>query len=377
MPVALGVLAVALLVYCGVQGATAWGVRQTLRRPLPPAPSPWPSVSVIVPARNEADAIAACLCSIRANRYPGPCEVIVVDDFSTDATAAIVARHIDREAPLDAPVRLLRLDAHMPHNPQQKQGALQAGIAQATGAVVLTTDADCTVGPRWIETMARFCTPETPFVAGPVRYRTSPRTLGRFQGVSIVGAVALGAGHIALGAPTFCNSANVAYRRALYLAGRAHLPEGPATDELLLQHVAYATDQQPAFAHPAAACVTTDAVASWRAFMQQRVRWASTGATYPHGRARALLAAYMLPMALLLLGALGALALPAWRLPVAAAFALKALVDAALVVPAARAYRVPFTLPLLAAVVLAEGPLVCYAALRAAVAPGRWKGRPL
>ena len=51
-----------------------------------------PPVTVIVPARDEATNIARCLHSLRAQRYPdGRLGIIVIDDHSTDDTAAIVA----------------------------------------------------------------------------------------------------------------------------------------------------------------------------------------------------------------------------------------------------------------------------------------------
>ncbi|MDP9372999.1 MAG: glycosyltransferase family 2 protein [Chloroflexota bacterium] len=53
------------------------------------APGPWPRVSILVPARNEAANIEACLRGLLAQRYPAT-EILVCDDRSTDETAAIV-----------------------------------------------------------------------------------------------------------------------------------------------------------------------------------------------------------------------------------------------------------------------------------------------
>ena len=49
----------------------------------------WPSVVAVVPARNEADVIATSIGSLLAQTYPGPFEIILVDDQSTDGTAEI------------------------------------------------------------------------------------------------------------------------------------------------------------------------------------------------------------------------------------------------------------------------------------------------
>src|SRR3954469_11619920 len=49
------------------------------------------SFTVIIPARNEEDRIAPCLQTVLAQHYPTElCEVIVVDDYSTDNTAAVI-----------------------------------------------------------------------------------------------------------------------------------------------------------------------------------------------------------------------------------------------------------------------------------------------
>ena len=62
-----------------------------------------------------------------------------------------------------------------------KRHALTYGIDHARGSLILTTDADCTVGPRWIGAMAASFTSDTGFVAGPVRYRPGRSLFGRLQ----------------------------------------------------------------------------------------------------------------------------------------------------------------------------------------------------
>lgn len=59
----------------------------------PPAPAPpaWPSVAVLVPARNEASLLPRTLPALLAQDYPGPWRVILVDDRSSDGTGAIAA----------------------------------------------------------------------------------------------------------------------------------------------------------------------------------------------------------------------------------------------------------------------------------------------
>lgn len=64
-----------------------WLTAERDTRGLPPAPSVWPAVTAIVPARDEADVIARSIGSLIAQQYPGDFRVILVDDNSSDGTA--------------------------------------------------------------------------------------------------------------------------------------------------------------------------------------------------------------------------------------------------------------------------------------------------
>ena len=91
----LSLAAAAAVVWCGLLFARGgfWRARERDDAWTSPEPRIWPSLAVIVPARDEADHIGSCLRSLAAQSYPGPMRVIVVDDESTDGT-----RDIAREA---------------------------------------------------------------------------------------------------------------------------------------------------------------------------------------------------------------------------------------------------------------------------------------
>jgi len=105
-------------------------------------PADGPLVSVIIPARNESMVIETVVGSVLATRYPR-LELIVVDDRSTDDTAARVARLIAG----DSRARLLA-GAPLPNGWYGKPWACLQGARAATGDLLLFTDADTTHGPE-------------------------------------------------------------------------------------------------------------------------------------------------------------------------------------------------------------------------------------
>lgn len=100
-------------------------------------PGQLPSLSVIVPARNEEANLPRLLDSLQASEYPGSCEVIVVDDGSNDGTGSLARRHGARVVCLD----------HLPAGWMGKPHACHHGAAVARGDWLLFTDADTVHGP--------------------------------------------------------------------------------------------------------------------------------------------------------------------------------------------------------------------------------------
>jgi glycosyltransferase involved in cell wall biosynthesis len=100
-------------------------------------------VSVVVPARNEERAIESAVRSHLAQDYPPDrFEVVVVDDRSTDATAAILER-----LAASHPSLVVVRGAEPPAGWLGKPHALRQGIARAAGDVLLLADADVRYAP--------------------------------------------------------------------------------------------------------------------------------------------------------------------------------------------------------------------------------------
>lgn len=70
--------------------------RTDQRLPARGEPARWPSVAVVVPARDEADVLPLSLPSLLAQDYPGDAEVFLVDDCSGDGTGELALTLSDR-----------------------------------------------------------------------------------------------------------------------------------------------------------------------------------------------------------------------------------------------------------------------------------------
>lgn len=81
-------LACAIWFYLLVARGGFWRARERNDTAGIPAPAVWPSVTAVVPARDEADVIVRTMGSLLGQDYSGPFRIVLVDDHSTDGTAA-------------------------------------------------------------------------------------------------------------------------------------------------------------------------------------------------------------------------------------------------------------------------------------------------
>jgi cellulose synthase/poly-beta-1,6-N-acetylglucosamine synthase-like glycosyltransferase len=355
-----GLLIVLGLAYAAIIGGFAAGFRRVLARERTPRSlrnGHLPFVSVVVPARDEEAYVERCLRSIIDCDYPEDFyEIVVVDDLSRDATAAVVRRVIAEmssamvlaggeleETPAEdsSRLRLLSMPENIERTRAHKKRAITKGVDAARGSIILTTDADCTVPRGWIREMASAFEEDVALVSGPVLYPLERQAARDVQALEFLGLVAVGAGAIGAGRPNLCNGANVAYRKEVFdamggFAGIDHLTSGD--DELLMQKIAYTTSWRIRFCAGREAAVETEGAPSVPEFIQQRKRWASKGSHYPHTPLKLTIGAIYAFYVLLLVsaGAVLAGAMSPWVL--VAAVGLKILPEAGLLWPACRHY---------------------------------------
>ena len=261
------------------------------------------TVSVVVAARNEEKNITTLLESLASQDYPDDLlEIIIVNDNSTDRTPIIVSEFIATlKDPATPRIRLI-------YNPfTGKKRAVRYGIEKASGAVILTTDADCTVGPEWVASHASWYREGAPGQSGigstriaagnhaknpspdnstetgsadvvlaPVVQRSAGGFWSLFGAFEFSALQAITEATAVAGHPVMCNAANMSFRKDVYLrnAGALRHDLESGDDMFLLQAVMRDGGVVRHDGRSTAAAVTAGAVTA-AALLRQRARWAS------------------------------------------------------------------------------------------------------
>ncbi|HEX4022513.1 MAG TPA: glycosyltransferase [Acidobacteriaceae bacterium] len=109
-------------------------------------PTPWPSLAVVVPARNEAKAITATLQNLLAGDYPH-LQIIAVDDRSTDATGTLMESVAAQPNAKDGKLRVLHV-SELPEGWLGKPHAMALAVQATQADWLLFTDADVLFTPN-------------------------------------------------------------------------------------------------------------------------------------------------------------------------------------------------------------------------------------
>jgi cellulose synthase/poly-beta-1,6-N-acetylglucosamine synthase-like glycosyltransferase len=239
--------------------------------------------TVIIPARNEAANIKACVDSILAQDYPADAfEIIVIDDFSEDDTAFIVTALSQQYSQ----VRLIQLADHCKDGETlaYKKKAIEIAVAEAKGDWILTTDADCIVPKKWLLLYNAYIQEHQPcFVAAPVMFIKTAGILNQFQVLDFLALQGITAAAVGAGKHSMSNGANLGFEKTAFIAvggyqGVDHIASG---DDMFLMHKMKQTLHKPVgyLFHPDA-IVLTAAMDTWKSFIMQRIRWASKARYY-------------------------------------------------------------------------------------------------
>jgi cellulose synthase/poly-beta-1,6-N-acetylglucosamine synthase-like glycosyltransferase len=231
-------------------------------------------ISVILPVRNEEKNIEKVVRCIATQNYPiDKYEIMVVDDFSEDTTAAMVKR-----------LNIPNLKLLQPKSGLGKKNAITEGILFSTAELIVTTDADCEMGTDWLTSIHQFYKQEEAvFIIAPVLVKNEKSFLStiQFQEIAVLTACAATSAHCNV--PVLCSGANLAYKREAFVAlggyaGNEHIATGD--DIFLMLKMQKQYGGQVKFLKSKDALVYTTAERTIRAMVAQRKRWASKALAY-------------------------------------------------------------------------------------------------
>lgn len=249
----------------------------------PPNYVPKIKISVIIPARNEAEKLPACLASIVQQTYPTSMfEVIVLDDHSEDNTLLLAQNFAQSHA--NVHVVCLSENGETASASSHKKRAIEIGIGLATGELIVCTDADCILPTDWLRLLSTFYEEKkAKFIAAPVNFHREKNRLERFQSLDFLGMMGVTGAGFQSKSGLLCNGANLAYPKAIFqeVGGFEGINGLASGDDMLLLHkIAKKYPDSVFFLKNRAATVLTEAQPNLGSFLSQRLRWASKSRSY-------------------------------------------------------------------------------------------------
>ena len=241
-------------------------------------PAPLPRVSILVAARNEEATLARCLASLRALNYPAShLEILVGDDASTDRTRAVAEAAL---AGFLGDYQVVSIQNTL-GQARGKANVLAHLARQATADYFLITDADIAVPPTWVPAMLQHAAPGVGTVTG-LTVVEGPGLLARLQRLDWLMSLALIQVGTEAGQPMTAMGNNMLITRVAYLAtgGYEALPFSVTEDFALFEAVNAQGFGFRQLFEPAVRATSLPA-GSWRALVQQRLRWLRGVAALP------------------------------------------------------------------------------------------------
>lgn len=233
-----------------------------------------PKVSVVIAIRNEESEIIRLITELQKQIYPtDKLEFVLVNDHSTDSTLELLEQ---------LTVDSLRI-FNMKSGEFGKKNAIKKAVALAEGEIILATDADCSFPPTWVQTMASyFADSSIKLVSGPVVFHRKKGVFQSLQSLEFISLIGSGAAAIGIGNSIFCNGANMAYRKDVFIEVNNFENDTVASgdDVFLLHSVKVKYPKAIIFAKDKNATVITEEAQSLKAFIGQRKRWVAKSSGY-------------------------------------------------------------------------------------------------
>jgi cellulose synthase/poly-beta-1,6-N-acetylglucosamine synthase-like glycosyltransferase len=268
---ASGILLVVLVLYLLKVALFILGARRASM----PVDARWqPTVSILIAARNEERNLPQCLASLALIDYPADrLEICVIDDHSTDGTAAVIEEWKQR-----IPALRSFIPEAAKHGLLGKSNAIAQAVERSTGEIILTTDADCVVPPQWVRATVRQYTPEVGCVCGYTLLRDSG-VFGGFQSLDWAYVLTIASAGVGWGVPLSAVGNNMSFRRAAYddVGGYARIGFSVTEDFLLFKAISYKTAWKVRYPVAPDTLVWSEACETVKELYRQRKRWGVGG----------------------------------------------------------------------------------------------------
>ena len=237
-----------------------------------------PTATIIVAARNEEEKILRTLQSLDKLEYPdGKLQILIVDDQSTDNTGKIIDQYISGK------IRFKKITTAEHHTKLiGKMRALAYAIKEATGEIILTTDADCEVKPGWAKTICSHYFDDVALVTG-ITTQTAANWFHGMQAIDFVYLLTAGAGTTNLKIPISCIGNNMSYRKSAYdeVGGYEKLPHSVTEDFTLMNAIYNLKKYKVIFPVLEESLVTSIPCRSLKSLFRQKKRWGVGGLGVP------------------------------------------------------------------------------------------------
>lgn len=259
------------------------------------------TISILVPLKDEAKSVSACVESLLQQEYPEHLlEIWLINDRSNDGTGEI----IEAFGKQSLRVRVLHISRTI-SGLSGKANAIAQAIRNCSGELILITDGDCRLPKTWARTHVSYFAENVGMVGGftllDEKYdRTS--LFGKVQSLDWAYLLSVGASAIGLGVPLSILGNNFSFRRAAYeqVGGYEKMNFTIVEDFALMRRLVKSTSWQVCYPIDPEMQVYSQPLPGWRQFYQQRKRWAAGGREMPLHNKLLMAAALLVHLAILL-----------------------------------------------------------------------------
>lgn len=295
-----------------------------------------PKAGVIIACRNEENNLKNLLDALQKQTYKD-FELIIVNDHSTDATAAI----------LESAKEYFQDIQIIENTGYGKKQAIKEGILHSKSDFIITTDADCIPTSTWIATVCNFQIQHpSDLIICPVIIRPVKTLFEKLQQIEFATLVGTGAGAAGAGIPLMCNAANLAFTKKAWNESQTDLHEEEISgDDMFLLLSIKKRNGVIRYLQSDKAMVNTHGSKDISQFIQQRARWTSKSSAYTDWQLILTAVLVLLTSVSFVFLCIGSLFSAVYGITLTIVFSLKLLIDGLFICKIRKSLNPDFSLP--------------------------------